>query len=70
MSSKDLKSISADKAATVIIMQPEVHAKDSLTTAILSQAQVLTGCVCGPSDLSRKTAPECVAIVTSISLGV
>ena len=37
---KDLKTVSVDKATTVLIMQPEVHGKDDLSAAILSQAQV------------------------------
>ena len=32
--------MSVDKATTVLIMQPEVHGKDDLSAAILSQAQV------------------------------
>lgn len=38
-SKKDLKSVSVDKAATVLIMQPDCS-EDNLKEAILSQAKV------------------------------
>ena len=40
VSIKDLKSVSVDKAATVLVMQPNSNARDSLSAAVLSQAQV------------------------------
>ena len=42
VSIKDLKNVSVDKAATVIVMVPTVTAQDELMKTVLSQAQVGT----------------------------